>query len=655
MTTSEGLIGQVLGGLYRIDRLLASGSTALVYRGTHLRLGQPLAIKILAGPLLANSAQLARFAAEARVQAQLHHPHIVTIYDFIREGELHAIAMEYVEGPGLDQVMYELGGPMSVERIKALMLPVLDAVDYAHQHDIVHRDLKPSNILIAQMGNRELPKVVDFGIAKVVAEGDTMTAPGAMLGTLLFMSPEQCKALRTVDRRADVYSLGVTLYQLATGMVPFFAESAFDIMLAHVQLPPTPPQELEPSLPDELAALILRALEKDPDDRFAHVSEMARALAAVPVARTTAEHDSLAAAKAAGARTARPSSGSFERARHGPTGTLPAFTDLELEGDLGGPFDRAPPQPHTPTSAPQREPTRGSVVGATPTPSPSGEYGPAVSQALAPPSMGRGLGAAGHSLPRARRSSSARPVSSALLHELQSSPPERSSDPDPELPRRGGEVVRLRLRIPAREDWARYYDANLAGGGIFCPVGVPPQVGTPVRLEVTFIGGPRCFLDGVATWRRTGRNDARARAGVGIQLHPTQRAKVSYLNRWVSGTASDQRQLRRLPLRLRVTYSGRTGRRVNFTRDLNEEGVFIRSHELLPVGTPIDLVLAPPTKQPPVYLLGRVCRLIEEGPDRGMGISLSFPAAAERTRFGELVEEMERQFFAGELPEEVLG
>ncbi|MBK6847317.1 MAG: PilZ domain-containing protein [Proteobacteria bacterium] len=111
-----------------------------------------------------------------------------------------------------------------------------------------------------------------------------------------------------------------------------------------------------------------------------------------------------------------------------------------------------------------------------------------------------------------------------------------------------------------------------------------------------------------------------------------------------------------MPLRLRATYSGRTGRRVNFTRDINEEGVFIRSHELLPVGTPIDLVLAPPLKQqPPIHLMGRVCRLIEEGADRGMGISLSFPNATERRVFVELIEDLERQFFSGELPEEVLG
>jgi hypothetical protein len=141
-----------------------------------------------------------------------------------------------------------------------------------------------------------------------------------------------------------------------------------------------------------------------------------------------------------------------------------------------------------------------------------------------------------------------------------------------------------------------------------------------------------------------------------VQFHPSQRGKVSYISNWVGGDAPNMRHLRRLPIRLRVTYSGRTGRRVNFTRDLNETGIFVRSRELLQLHTPIRLVLAPPSpRKTPIRLEGKVSRLVEEGEDRGMGISLTFGTSVERRSFADFIEKLEREFLAGELPEDAIG
>jgi Tfp pilus assembly protein PilZ len=215
-------------------------------------------------------------------------------------------------------------------------------------------------------------------------------------------------------------------------------------------------------------------------------------------------------------------------------------------------------------------------------------------------------------------------------------------------------VLRLRLRVPAPAEWERYFDPNIFGGGIFVPTGEPPEVGAPVRVEITFAGGPRFFVRGMVTWRRPKLADARARAGVGVQVHPAERNKIAYVNGWVRGTVTDQRHGRRLPVKLMVTYSARTGRRINFTRDLHAEGLFLRSRELLDSNTPIRVVIAPPGHAP-LDLRGRVTRVVREREEQGMGIKLLFADDAQRARFIEVVEDLERQFLAGELPDEMVS
>jgi uncharacterized protein (TIGR02266 family) len=216
-------------------------------------------------------------------------------------------------------------------------------------------------------------------------------------------------------------------------------------------------------------------------------------------------------------------------------------------------------------------------------------------------------------------------------------------------------MKRLRLRVPNVEDWQRYFDPNIAGGGVFCPTNDPPEVGTDVRVEITFVSGPRFFVRGVVMWRRPQLNDPRARAGVGIKVHPSERSKVSYVNAWVRGGVIDKREVRRLPVRLRVTYTARAGRRINFTRDLSEEGIFVRSQELLDLDTNIKLLLVPPGDYKPLELHGTVTRLVDEADERGMGIRLDFNNDETRELFAAFVVKLEREYLAGQLPDDVVS
>lgn len=217
-------------------------------------------------------------------------------------------------------------------------------------------------------------------------------------------------------------------------------------------------------------------------------------------------------------------------------------------------------------------------------------------------------------------------------------------------------MKRIHLRVPSQEDWWRFFDPNISGGGIFCPGNDPPDVGSDVQLEITFVSGPRFFLRGIVMWRRPQHNDPRARAGVGIKVSPRDRSKVNYVNAWVRGGVLDKREQRRLPVRLRVTYSGRSGRRINFTRDLSEEGLFVRSQELLELDTPITVMISPPGNDyKPYSLAGTVARLVDEPDERGMGIQIIFADEQARARYTAFVHKLEEEYLAGQLPDEVVS
>lgn len=267
--------GMLFCDRYRIERRIDEGGMATIYQAVDESSGLPVAIKILFAHYSDNTVVKARFLDEGRIQAMLKHPNIVHVYQVLRQPVL-SFVMEYIDGETLDEYL-QRKAPLSEQEIVELIMPVMSAVGFAHSKGIVHRDLKPSNVLLQSSAGYAEPKVMDFGVAKV-SRGKELTADGTTVGTLHYMSPEQIVGARNIDGRADIYSLGCSLYKLCTGEVPFNASSEFALMMAQVEAPPTPPSDLRGDLSPEMEEIILRALAKEPDNRFQTIREMTQAL-----------------------------------------------------------------------------------------------------------------------------------------------------------------------------------------------------------------------------------------------------------------------------------------------------------------------------------------------------------------------------------------
>ncbi|TNE50639.1 MAG: serine/threonine protein kinase [Deltaproteobacteria bacterium] len=268
----------ILKGCYRLEAQVGMGGMATVYRATHSGLGLPVAVKLLS-PNLSQSLPLReRFLQEARIQFQLKHPNIVQVTDYIDESGLLGYVLEWVEGTDLQQWFQHRKEPLQPEELWRVMEPVLQGVQYAHAKGVVHRDLKPSNILLHLEQGTLVPKVADFGMAKLLGEGEQpLTLTQETLGTLQYMAPEQIDNSRSVDHRADIYSLGVILFELLTGQLPFSGSASY-LTYAHIWEPPPSPRSLRPELPPSLEVVLLKCLAKKPEERFSEMSELLHAL-----------------------------------------------------------------------------------------------------------------------------------------------------------------------------------------------------------------------------------------------------------------------------------------------------------------------------------------------------------------------------------------
>ncbi len=260
-------------GQYQIVEELGRGGMAVVYKAWQPSLERFVALKVLPEYFQHEPEFLARFDREAKAAAQLNHPNIIIIHDIGQADGVHYIAMEYVEGGSLRERID--AGPMSLAEAERILGQVASALDYAHSRGLVHRDIKPANILFTADGDA---KVTDFGIARA-SGGTRLTRTGALIGTPEYMAPEQAEG-RPVDHRTDLYALGVVLYQMLTGKAPFHATTPHATLYAVVNQPPPPPRDLNPRLPSAVADVVVKAIAKEPGQRFQRGSDMIAALRA---------------------------------------------------------------------------------------------------------------------------------------------------------------------------------------------------------------------------------------------------------------------------------------------------------------------------------------------------------------------------------------
>jgi serine/threonine protein kinase len=282
----DQMVGQILDNTYRIDALLGQGGMGAVFKARDIALNRDVAIKVMHPHVAVQEGFRERFLQEARAIAALEHPNIVPIHTFSRDPQLLYIVMSFVQGQNLRDwlsVLSQQGMVISMAEGLAMVELVADALAYAHRRGVFHRDIKPGNIILRPLeagqtnavGLSFQPIVTDFGLAKL-SEGGIHSVTGMAMGTPAYMAPEQCEGLE-IDGRADIYALGIVLYELVTGRVPFYVKTLTEAIRVHTKEPPPPPRSIAPDLPSQVEEIILKALAKRPQDRFQTADLMAQA------------------------------------------------------------------------------------------------------------------------------------------------------------------------------------------------------------------------------------------------------------------------------------------------------------------------------------------------------------------------------------------
>lgn len=271
--TMDSILGQQLDE-YRLEALLGHGNMARVYRGLDVRLNRWAAIKVIDAPFRSDSEYARRLQREAQAIAHLDHPHIVSVYRYGQVRNLFYIAMQFIDGADLGAISesyWNDGRFLAPQDISRVIREICQALDYAHSRGVIHRDVKPSNIMLDKLGRAVL---TDFGLALLTVQGTR----GEILGTPHYVSPEQAVSSARVVPQSDLYSVGVILYEMFTGQLPFDSDNLMDVALMHVKEIPLPPSEIRPELSPEIEAVILKCLEKDPQQRYADGKSLANAL-----------------------------------------------------------------------------------------------------------------------------------------------------------------------------------------------------------------------------------------------------------------------------------------------------------------------------------------------------------------------------------------
>jgi serine/threonine-protein kinase len=275
----SGEVLAMLADRYDVQERIGEGGVGLVYRGVLRELNLPVAIKVLRPEFAANREVLARFQREAATASSIGNPHIVRMVELsILPNGAAYLAMEYLEGQSL--AVHMKRGALSVDEAISIGVQIMEALGACHERDVVHRDLKPDNIvLVEREGRPSFVKIVDFGMVRLVGSSSKLTNQGAIIGTPHYMAPEQCQG-KTADHRADIYSVGILLYRMIAGRVPFDGDKWLEVLSQQVHAEPVPPSKHLPAgaLPRALEAVILKAMHKDPAQRFQSMREMMQAV-----------------------------------------------------------------------------------------------------------------------------------------------------------------------------------------------------------------------------------------------------------------------------------------------------------------------------------------------------------------------------------------
>ena len=367
-------------GQYRIERKLGEGGMGAVYLAVHTLLGRRAAIKVLLTEFTANESIVQRFFNEARAVTAIADPGIVQVFDFGHHTDGSAyLVMELLDGEAMDARLKRIGRFAPVDAVR-LMAQIATSLGAAHAKGVIHRDLKPENIFIVgdpAVTGGERSKILDFGIAKLAGDepGKMKTRTGMVMGTPVYMSPEQCRGASTLDHRSDIYALGCVLFAMLCGRPPFEAEGSGDLIIMHVRDQPPRPSMLTPGLPGDLEAIILRCLEKHPDARFQSTQELAHALLAMEAQLYGLSPEMMRASgmvTAAGAygSTATPAFGAFKRMLTPGTnpgmhpGTQPGTQPGSHPGTHPGSHPGTHPGTHPGSASPTQATTLGSATGA---------------------------------------------------------------------------------------------------------------------------------------------------------------------------------------------------------------------------------------------------------------------------------------------------
>lgn len=275
----DPFVGTTLAGNYEIESVIGTGGMGVVYKARHALMDRTVAIKMLQAQLISDSMSVKRFQQESKAASRIKHPNVITVYDFgISPTGQPYIVMDYLEGESLADVI-KRDGQVAVERAIKILMQACDALDHAHKMGVIHRDLKPTNIVLSKgEDGADFVRVVDFGVAKLInsgQEGQKLTQAGEVCGSPVYMSPEQCMG-QDLDKRSDIYSMGVVVYETLTGRLPILGKTMVDTMSKHITEPPVRFNDARPDLyiPERLEAVVFKALAKDPADRHQTMEQL---------------------------------------------------------------------------------------------------------------------------------------------------------------------------------------------------------------------------------------------------------------------------------------------------------------------------------------------------------------------------------------------